>query len=642
MGSYRLERRLGAGGMGEVWLGRHVVSNGLGAVKVLGPKVSRRADAVALFAREKSALLRLSHPHIVPVFEVGERHITMAYIDGASLARRLRAGIAPGDVFRMARQIASALAHAHARGVLHLDVKPSNVLTDAGGNAYLADFGAASLQGDPADADALVLGTPAYIAPERANGDVARAAADQFALGRTIVAALLATERLPAWGQEVASLPGSLPAPARAVIAKALAAIDPNERYPSLAAFEEALAACDLEGLVPNVGPLEPVPERQGLERDGAYAWASHPIATAAMAPEITRADYDLAALERAGALPAASLEAFRTTTGLRTTGFSLYGHARSLGADPGAGWLARARHLVVLIPGYVMARECWSDLAVALVRDNPDTIVISVDHSGFGDSEFLATPAALEHLTYAAVTRMVLAWTELCALASFPTVFLGHSLAATGFFLLPDEAFGTHRARILLTPMFSRLAERPPSTFGRSLVVRLLTLVFRIPGTYRAFFRARAEGNASAQELTVERRAAMLAQATQIPPATHMRMALATSSAVPTRLEPLRRTYFALGVNDPEATPAICERACQLLGIRPERFRWLASGSHCPHIESVANPEGTLRNRHELVLLVDEALDDVDPSRQTSTEFAETQLSTNDPLASEQEREIA
>jgi hypothetical protein len=94
--------------------------------------------------------------------------------------------------------------------------------------------------------------------------------------------------------------------------------------------------------------------------------------------------------------------------------------------------------------------------------------------------------------------------------------------------------------------------------------------------------------------------------------------------------------------VNDPEATPAICERACQLLGIRPERFRWLASGSHCPHIESLANPEGTLRNRHELVLLVDEALDEINPSRQTSTEFAETELSTVDRRADEGARKIA
>jgi serine/threonine protein kinase len=628
-GSYRLERRVGAGGMGEVWLGRHVVSNGLGAVKLLGPRVSARADAAALFAREQSALLRLSHPHIVPVFEVGERHIAMAYVDGAPLSRRLRAGIAPSHVFRIARQIASALAHAHARGVLHLDVKPSNILTDAAGNAYLADFGAASLIDDKlppasnADSDAQVFGTPAYISPERADGAPFAGPADQFALGRTIVAALLGTERLPTWGREVAALPASLPDAARAVIARAIA-IDPADRFPSLAAFEEALASCDLEGLAPNVEALDRV-------RDEApYAWASRPLATEAMAPEIVRADYTLDAVARDALLPADRLATFHDLTGLRTTGFSLYGHTRSLGVDVGAPWLTRARHVVILVAGYLMARECWSDLALALVRDNPDTLVVALDHSGFGDSAFVADPPTKDQLTFAGVTRMVLAWTEMCAVDEVPTVLVGHSMAATGLFLLPDEAFGSHRARIVLTPMFSRVFARTPSTRLFEIVMRILAVVLRIPGAYRAFFRARVALDRNVDGLTPARRRAMVDEAVHLPPATHLQLAVALAGAVPARIEPLRRTYFALGVNDPEATPADCERACHLLGVRPERFRWLASGNHCPHIESVVSPEGTLRNRHEIVLLVDEALDEVSTSRHPATELAVTESITS------------
>ncbi len=465
-----------------------------------------------------------------------------------------------------------------------------------------------------------MLGTPAYIAPERANGEAFGASADQFALGRTIVAALLGTERLPAWGYELDALPASLPPAAREVVARALA-LDPADRFPSLAAFEEALAACHLGELAPNVGALEVV------RSDASFAWAARPLAIETMGPEIARADYTIDALERAALLPAAHLRAYRAKSGLRTTGFSLYAHTRRLGAHPEAGWLARARHLVVLAPGYLTARECWTELAVALVRDNPDALVVTLDHAGFGDSAFAASPPAMEHVTYEGVGRAALAWTELFDVAPIPTVFLAHSMAATGLSLLPDEDFGPHRARILLTPMFSRLVTRRPSTWGYAFLLHLLAIVLRIPGAYRAFFWVRVVLNPNAAELTLARKRLVLEQAMQLPARAHMQMAIAMKHAVRARMEPLRRTYFVLGANDPEATPEVCTRACQILGVRPERFRWLATGAHSPHLESRTNPEWTHRNRHELVLLVDEALDDVDPSRQIATEFAETQL---------------
>jgi hypothetical protein len=195
--------------------------------------------------------------------------------------------------------------------------------------------------------------------------------------------------------------------------------------------------------------------------------------------------------------------------------------------------------------------------------------------------------------------------------------------------FLLPDEEFGAHRARIILTPMFSRVTTENRSLALWSLFVRALALIFLLPGAYRATFKAWCEMAPGAKVLTRQRRRAMYMQAIQLPPATHVRLGEATATAVPERMEPLRRTWFALGVNDPETTPDDCARACRALGIRPERFRWFASGAHCPHIETSRNPEGTFRNRHELVLLVDEALDDVSPMRTHLTEFAETQAST-------------
>ncbi len=260
---------------------------------------------------------------------------------------------------------------------------------------------------------------------------------------------------------------------------------------------------------------------------------------------------------------PAAALRAFRAVTGLRTTGFSLYGHARCLGARPGVGWLTRARHLVVLAPGYLMARECWTELALALVRDNPDTLVVTIDHSGFGDSAFLDTPPAREHQTFEAVARAILAWTELCGVAAFPTVLVGHSMAATGLFLLPDDAFGPHRARIILTPMFSHVVVRAPSTRVQDAYLAVMALLFRIPALYRGYFALRVRLRNAVRELTPERRRLMLAQALQLPSDTHIQMARALMYAVLPRMEPLRRAYFVLGANDPEATPEVCERAC-------------------------------------------------------------------------------
>jgi hypothetical protein len=231
-----------------------------------------------------------------------------------------------------------------------------------------------------------------------------------------------------------------------------------------------------------------------------------------------------------------------------------------------------------------------------------------------------------MEHLGYAATSRGALAWAELCGLDPLPTVLVGHSMAATGLFLLPDEAFGPHRARIAITPMFSCVVPEAPSTILRRILLALMAVVVLVPGVYRALVRLLEARGGATRDLTPAHRRASIDQVVRLPPATQVRLVRALLYAVPEGLQPLRRMFFAFGSTDPQASPEVCNRACSLLGIRPERFRWLASGSHYPHMESLTNPEGTLRNRHELVLLVDEALAEVSPEPRESTEFARTQ----------------
>src|SRR5277367_5986257 len=168
VGDYELLRRIGSGAMGEVWLAKHRVTGGVSAVKLLHPAVASRERAQRFFARERRAIARLAHPHIVALHGMGDGFIATAYIDGADLSRRMQTPIEPRVAVRFALQIASALEHAHVRGIVHRDVKPSNILVDRRGNAYLTDFGLAALMDD--DAAQERAGTPAFMPPEQARG----------------------------------------------------------------------------------------------------------------------------------------------------------------------------------------------------------------------------------------------------------------------------------------------------------------------------------------------------------------------------------------------------------------------------------------------------------------------------------------
>lgn len=191
-GRYEACRRLGAGGAADVWLMRDRTLQRLVAVKVLRGATAQDQQR---FRTEIRAQAPLTHRALVHVLDTGihqgMQFLVLTYIDGATLAKRLTHGpLSPQQVARLGRRIAGALAHAHEHGVIHRDVKPSNVIFDTLGDAFLADFGVARLTDSErlTRTDALV-GTAAYGAPEQVCGQPVTPAADVYALGLVLLEA---------------------------------------------------------------------------------------------------------------------------------------------------------------------------------------------------------------------------------------------------------------------------------------------------------------------------------------------------------------------------------------------------------------------------------------------------------------------
>jgi eukaryotic-like serine/threonine-protein kinase len=242
-GRYRLDDPIATGGMGEVWRATDLVLNRPVAVKLLRPGSAGYEENLVRFRAEARHAGSLSHPGIAKVYDYREAeppYLVMELVDGPSLARLLDAGpLDPAPTMGLIAQAARALQAAHAAGLVHRDIKPGNLLVGPGGWVKITDFGIAHAAGSaPLTRPGALLGTPAYLAPERAAGAPATPAADLYALG--IVAYQCLTGRLPFKGEAVAvalahreqplpPLPPWVPAEVAALVAD-LTAKDPRAR----------------------------------------------------------------------------------------------------------------------------------------------------------------------------------------------------------------------------------------------------------------------------------------------------------------------------------------------------------------------------------------------------------------------------
>ncbi|GAB3772713.1 serine/threonine protein kinase [Nocardioides ginsengisegetis] len=211
-GRYEVEREVGRGGMGSVWLCRDVVLSRVVAAKQVGLMPGEATPDLARAMREARSSAPLNHPNVVSVYDVIEEgdHIwlVMEYVPGRTLAQIMADGrLAPGRAAGLGAQVADGLAAAHARGTVHRDVKPSNILVTDDDHAKISDFGISRTTGDAVlTHSGLVSGTPAYFSPQLARGLEPTPADDVWALGATLYAAVEGRPPFPEQANHLAML----------------------------------------------------------------------------------------------------------------------------------------------------------------------------------------------------------------------------------------------------------------------------------------------------------------------------------------------------------------------------------------------------------------------------------------------------
>ncbi|WDZ83059.1 serine/threonine-protein kinase [Micromonospora cathayae] len=302
-GRYRLDERVATGGMGEVWRASDVVLGRQVAVKILLPALVSDPDFIARFRAEARMMAALRHPGIVQVYDCGEDelpdggkadYLVMEFVQGQPLSKLIEAEgrLDVARTMSVVAQAAEALHAAHSGGIVHRDVKPSNLMVQESGAVVLVDFGVArSTNVTSITSTNAVPGTALYMAPEQASGKPVSAATDIYALGAVAYCCL--TGGPPFTGDnplqvavrhlddEPPPLPAEIPQPVRELVSRALVK-DPADRYPTGAAMAEAAREATDSGVTTTAGGTPTVVVPGALRSSGPDTRTDLPAVPAA------------------------------------------------------------------------------------------------------------------------------------------------------------------------------------------------------------------------------------------------------------------------------------------------------------------------------------------------------------------------
>ncbi len=306
LGHFEIMDEIGRGGMASVYRASQQSMGRIVAVKVLPRTLLHDPGFFERFQREVDVIAHLEHPHILPIYDYGQSdgipYIAMRYLGGGSLEQRLDRGVlSPEELERPLQQVAQALDYAHQQGIIHRDLKPGNIMLDESGNAYLSDFGIARVLGSNLTGS-MIVGTPAYMSPEQANGMPVDGRADIYSLGvmlfhlltgerpfhaETPMAVLLKhiNEPMPTLMEFRSDIPETLDD----VIQKATAK-DPEQRYSSASemvdAYSVALAEGETKVSRQTRSMMEPRPDEPATPRPDGTQQPLSPAPTQVHPPE--------------------------------------------------------------------------------------------------------------------------------------------------------------------------------------------------------------------------------------------------------------------------------------------------------------------------------------------------------------------
>jgi serine/threonine-protein kinase len=271
-GRYRLVRRIGSGGMADVWLAEDPHLQRYVALKILHRRFAQDREFVERFRREAEAAAGLQHPNIVSVYDRGDvegtYYIAMQFLEGRSLKALIDEGLTGAQAAALVRQVLEAAGFAHRHGIVHRDLKPQNVIVDSEGKATVTDFGIARAGASEITQAGSVMGTPHYLSPEQAQGLDVTAVSDLYSIGVILYEAL--TGRVPFEGDSAVAIamkqvshPPQRPSSINPSVSPALDSVvmralekEPGQRFQSAEAFIAALDAAIANPSSPGEGTV--------------------------------------------------------------------------------------------------------------------------------------------------------------------------------------------------------------------------------------------------------------------------------------------------------------------------------------------------------------------------------------------------